>query len=187
MKYGIVVIGASLGGLLSLKAILFGLPGNFRLPVAIVQHRNANAGGELQSTLQHDCALRVREACEKDAIEPGTVTLAPPGYHLLVEADHFALSTEAPVYYARPSIDVLFESAAEAMGARVIGVVLTGTLSDGALGLAAIQRHGGLALIESAATALAAGMPEAAAKATVNATELKVEEIGPHLIELALK
>ena len=75
----------------------------------------------------------------------------------------------------------------EAMGARVIGVVLTGTLSDGALGLAAIQRHGGLALIESAATALAAGMPDAAARATVNATQLKLEEIGPHLIELALK
>ncbi len=142
MKYAIVVIGASLGGLR---------------------------------------ALRVREACDKDAIEPGTVTLAPPNYHLLVEADHFALSTEAPVYYARPSIDVLFQSAAEAMGSRAIGVVLSGTGSDGALGLAAIQRHGGLALIESAASA------DAAARATVNATVLKLEEIGPHLIELALK
>ncbi len=187
MKYGIVVIGASLGGLRALKAILFALPGNFRLPLAIVQHRSSDAGDELQFALQDGCALRVREACDKDAIEPGTVTLAPPNYHLLVEADHFALSTEAPVYYARPSIDVLFESAAEAMGARAIGVVLTGALSDGALGLAAIQRHGGLALIESAATAHAAAMPAAAALATVNATVLKLEEIGPHLIELSLK
>jgi two-component system chemotaxis response regulator CheB len=187
MKYGIVVIGASLGGLRALKAILSALPGNLRLPLAIVQHRSADAGDELQFALQDGCALRVREASDKDAIEPGTVTLAPPNYHLLVEADHFALSTEAPVYYARPSIDVLFESAAEAMGSRVIGVVLTGTLSDGARGLAAIQRHGGLALIESAATAFAAGMPDAAARATVNATVLKLEEIGPYLIELALK
>lgn len=129
----------------------------------------------------------MRTARDKDAIEPGTITLSPPNYHLLVEAEHFALSTEAPVYYARPSIDVLFESAADAMGSRVIGVVLTGTLSDGALGLAAIQRHGGLALIESATTAFAAGMPDAAARATVNATVLKLEEVGPHLIELALK
>ncbi len=187
MKYGIVVIGASLGGLRALKAILLALPGNFRLPVAILQHRSADAGDELQFALQDGCALRVREACDKDAIEPGTVTLAPPNYHLLVEADHFSLSTEAPVHYARPSIDVLFESAAEAMGPRAIGVILTGTLSDGAHGLAAIQRHGGLALIESAATAVAAGMPDAAARATVNATVLKLEEIGPHLIELGLE
>ncbi len=187
MKYGIVVIGASLGGLRALKAILSALPGNFRLPLAIVQHRNADAGDELQFALQDGCALRVRAACDKDAIEPGIVTLAPPNYHLLVEADHYALSTEAPVCYARPSIDVLFESAAETMGSRVIGVILTGALSDGALGLAAIQRHGGMALIESATTAFAAGMPAAAARTTVNATELKLEEIGPHLIELVLK
>jgi len=187
MKYGIVVIGASLGGLPALKAILSALPGNFRLPLAIVQHRSADGGDELQFALQDGCALRLRTARDKDAIEPGTITLSPPNYHLLVEAEHFALSTEAPVYYARPSIDVLFESAADAMGSRVIGVVLTGTLSDGALGLAAIQRHGGLALIESATTAFAAGMPDAAARATVNATVLKLEEVGPHLIELALK
>ncbi len=187
MKYAIVVIGTSLGGLRALKAILSTLPGNFPLPLAIVQHRSADAGNELQFTLQDGCALRVREACDKDAIEPGTVTLAPPNYHLLVEAGHFALSTEAPVYYARPSINLLFESAAEAMGSRVIGVVLTGTLSDGARGLAAIQRHGGLALIESGATSFAAGMPDTAARATVNATVLNLEKIGPHLIELALK
>ncbi len=187
MKYAIVVIGASLGGLRALKAILSALPGNFRLPLAIVQHRSADAGDELQIALQDGCALRVREACDKDAIEPGTVTLAPPNYHLLVDADHYALSTQAPVYYARPSIDLLFESAAEAMGARVIGLILTGTLSDGALGLAAIQRHGGLALIESTATAVATGMPDAAARATLNATVLQLEEIGPHLIELSLK
>ncbi len=187
MKYGIVVIGTSLGGLRALQVILSALPGNFPLPLAIVQHRSADVGNELQFALQNGCALRVREACDKDAIEPGTVTLAPPNYHLLVEADHFALSTEAPVNYARPSIDLLFESAAAAMGSRVIGVVLTGTLSDGALGLAAIQRRGGLALIESEATAFAAGMPVAATRATVNATEFKLEEIGSHLIELALK
>ena len=184
MKYGIVVIGASLGGLASLRGVLSALPGGFHLPVVIVQHRSPDADDTLQFLLQRDCALLVREAHDKEAIMPGKVYLAPGGYHLLIEADHFVLSTDDPVHHAQPSIDVLFESAAESFGPRAIGVVLTGTGEDGAQGLAKIERHGGVALIESPQTAFAAGMPDAAVAATLHATELKQEEIGPMLVKL---
>lgn len=187
MKYGLVVIGASLGGLTALKAILAALPKTFRLPVAIVQHRNPGAGDSLQFVLQESCALPVREAQDKEPIEPGNVYLAEPDYHLLVDGDHFSLSTEGAVLRARPSIDVLFETAAESFGGKLIGLVLTGTGTDGALGLAAIQRRGGLALIESPATALAPEMPAAAVTAAKSGIELRVEEIGPYLVKLSLK
>ena len=186
MKYGLVVIGASLGGLHALRTILSTLPGNFPLPLAIVQHRNPDAGDPLQFVLQEACALPVQEIEDKDAIEPKTVHLAPPNYHLLVEAKNFALSTEEPVAFARPSIDILFESASESFGARLIGVVLTGTGKDGALGLATIQRRGGLALVESRRSAMSASMPEAAVDATVDAIELDLTQIGPYLVEMSL-
>jgi two-component system chemotaxis response regulator CheB len=187
MRYGLVVIGASLGGLRALTAILSALPPGFRLPLAVVQHRKPDAGDSLRVVLQASCALPVRAALDKTPIEPGVVHVAEPDYHLLVEGGHFALSTEESVQYARPSIDVLFETAAESWGGRLIGVVLTGTGRDGALGLAAVQRHGGLALIESPATALEPAMPKAAAQAAPGATKLKLEAIGPYLIELSLQ
>ena len=184
MKYGLVVIGASLGGLNSLRGVLSALPGSFRLPLAIVQHRSPDGDATLQFLLQKECAHLVQEAEDKEAIMPGRVYLAPGGYHLMVEEDHFVLSTEAPVDYAMPSIDLLFRTAAESFGPRAIGVVLTGTGKDGALGLAEIERHGGVALIESPQTAAAQGMPQAALAATLHATELKLEEIGPYLVKL---
>ena len=187
MKYALVVIGASLGGLRALRAVLSTLPAAFRLPLAVVQHRSPDAGDPLQVVLQESCALPVREVEDKAPIAPGAVYLAEPNYHLLVDGDHFSLSTEDAVLNARPSIDVLFESAGESFGERLIGVVLTGTGRDGALGLAAIQRRGGLALIEAPASALAAEMPEAAVEATRGAVELKLEAIGPYLVELGLK
>jgi two-component system chemotaxis response regulator CheB len=184
MKYGLVVIGASLGGLNSLRRVLSALPGTFRLPVAIVQHRSSDADDTLQFLLQKECARLVREVEDKEAIMPGKIYLAPGGYHLLVEEDHFALSTEASVNHAQPSIDLLFKTAAEHFGSRVVGVVLTGTGTDGALGLAEIECCGGVALIESRQTAFAQGMPAAAVEATLHATELKLEEIGPYLVKL---
>jgi len=187
MKYGLIVVGASLGGLYAVRTVLSTLPATFRLPLAVVQHRNPHAGNSLRFVLQEACALRVREAEDKQPIEAGSVYLAPGGYHLLVDGDHFALSTEDPIRFAQPSIDVLFETAAESFGARVIGVVLTGSSSDGAAGLAAIRRHGGRVLIESPATAMASEMPEAARRANPGAVELKLEEIGPYLLELSLE
>lgn len=186
MKYGLVVIGASLGGLQALRTVLSALPGNFPLPLAIVQHRNPDAGDSLQFVLREACALPVQEILDKAPIEPKTVHLAPPNYHLLVEARHFALSTEEPVAFARPSIDILFDSASESFGPRLIGLVLTGTGKDGAQGLASIQRRGGLALVESRKSAMSASMPEAAVDATVNAIELDLAQIGPYLVQMSL-
>ncbi|MBI2305892.1 MAG: chemotaxis protein CheB [Rhodocyclales bacterium] len=187
MKYGIVVIGASLGGLQAVHKVLAGLPGDFPLPLAVAQHRRQEGGDSLLFVLQDSCALSVREGEDKLPIMPGCVYLAPSGYHLLVDGDHFALSTESPVSYAQPSIDVLFESAADTFGRRAIGVVLTGSGRDGAAGLAAIKQRGGVALVESAETALAAEMPDAARAATPGAKSLRIEAIPLCLLELSRK
>lgn len=182
--YALVVIGTSLGGLRALRTVLSALPRSFRLPLAVVQHRTPDAGDPLQVVLQQLCALPVVEAQDKARIEPATVYLAPPNYHLLIEDDHFSLSTEDAVLYARPSINVFFESAARALGARVIGVIMTGTGTDGALGLAALQDAGGLAIVEHPGSALMAEMPQAAADAARGALALTREEIGQALARL---
>lgn len=187
MKYALVVIGASTGGLQAVRTVLSMLPATFRLPIAVVQHRQPVASDALEFVWQQACALPVREAVDKQPIEPGRVYLAPVGYHLLIDGDHFALSTEDPILFAQPSIDVLFETAAESFGARVIGVILTGSNDDGADGLAAIRRREGMAIVESPAKAYAGTMPEAAKRATHDAVELALEEIGPYLLELSLK
>ncbi|MDO8437039.1 MAG: chemotaxis protein CheB [Nitrosomonadaceae bacterium] len=187
MKYALVVIGASLGGLRAMQTILSALPADFRLPVALVQHRPQDAGDELAFVLRKHCALPLHEVEDKTAIGAGAVYIAPPGYHLLVDGDHFALSTEAPVLWARPSIDILFESAAEAFGPRLIGVTLTGTGQDGALGLTVVHRHGGMALVESPETAHAKEMPQAAIAMGRGKIQLELEAIGPYLVELSLK
>ncbi len=184
MTPALVVIGASLGGLQALRAVLAALPKGYRLPVAVVQHRTPEAGDSLAVVLQESTPLTVREAADKLPVEAGNVYLAPSGYHLLVEGDHFALSTEEPVLFAQPSIDVLFESAAESWGARAVGVVLTGTGRDGAAGAAAIQRAGGRVVVESPATAQEGEMPQGALDATSNAMQLPLEKIGPHLAGL---
>ena len=127
------MVGASLGGIDALKVVLGGLPARF--PCRSRSSSTAAArGGDLRALLQRYSALPVVDAEDKDAVVPGGVYLAPAGYHLLVEPGSFALSVDAPVVYARPSIDVLFESAADGYGAASIGVVLTGTGADGAAG-----------------------------------------------------
>ena len=162
MAYKLVVIGASLGGLHAIAALLGGLPASFPLPVAIVQHRHRESEASLEAVLQRATQLPVCEIEDKQAIRPGTACLAPADYHLMVESGAFALSTDAPVLYARPSIDVLFESAADVYGHQVIGIVLTGASTDGAAGLAAIKAAGGLTVVQEPATAECAVMPTAA-------------------------
>ena len=177
----IVVVGTSLGGLAALEILLSGLPAEFPLPVAIVQHRGMDSDETLMLLLQVHCALPVSEPDDKDPIEPGRIYLAPPGYHLLVDRGSFALSMDAKVCYARPSIDVLFESAAEAYKERVIGVVLTGASRDGSEGLARIKGRGGLAVVQDPKGAEAPTMPEAAiAKVKVDRI-LPLPQIGLHL------
>lgn len=160
--YDIIVIGTSMGGLHALEVLLTGLPKQFLLPVAIAQHRHKTSDDALSVFLQQQCNLPLSEAEDKEVIAPGHVYLAPPDYHLMVETGCFALSTEAPVFHARPSINLLFESAADAYGKRAIGVILTGASEDGARGIACIKANGGLAIVQEPTTAESPTMPKAA-------------------------
>ncbi|HEY9651527.1 MAG TPA: chemotaxis protein CheB [Coleofasciculaceae cyanobacterium] len=195
--YELVVLGTSLGGLQALEVLLKGLPKTFPMPIAIVQHRHRGSDETLSVFLQRYCALPLTEVEDKEIIRPGQVYLAPADYHLLIELgwswEHetdemrnpsFALSTEAPVCHARPSIDALFESAADAFGERVIGVVLTGASHDGAQGLLKIKARGGLAVIQEPKTAQARIMPQAAIAAVPTAKVLPLAEIAPFLVHL---
>ncbi len=184
MSFKIIVVGTSLGGLNALAVLLRGLPPDFMLPMAIVQHRHKDSDRSLDAFLQEYCALPIGEVEDKAPIMPGHVYLAPADYHLLVEPDGFALSTEAPVWYARPSIDVLFESAAGAYGAFAVGVIMTGASQDGALGLAAIKARGGLAVVQEPDTAECRVMPEAAIATAAVDCVLPLEEIAPFLMRI---
>lgn len=181
MDFKIVVIGASLGGLNALEVILAELPKNLPVAVAIAQHRHKTSDGELIRYLQEKSLLPVMEAEDKQPIISGRVFLAPADYHLLVEPGYFSLSTDAPVIFARPSIDVLFESAADVYGAQVIGIILTGASNDGATGLAKIQAYGGRVIIQKPDTAECPIMPKAAIKAVKIPTILPLAEIVPFL------
>jgi len=165
----LVVVGVSQGGLKAIGALLEGLAEGFPVPLAIVQHRQPESEGRLVGLLQKHTGLRVREAEDKEEIARGNVYLAPTDYHLLVDRGHFALSTEAPVCRARPSVDVLFESAADSFHDRVLAVVLTGASEDGARGAACIRRAGGLVVVQAPETAEARAMPDAALRAVPDA------------------
>jgi two-component system, chemotaxis family, protein-glutamate methylesterase/glutaminase len=182
--FKLVVIGTSLGGLSALKVLLSGLPADFPVAVAVVQHRHKDSENMMSSFLRPYVALPIREVVDKDDLMPGTVYIAPADYHLLVEAGYFTLSTDEPVSYARPSIDVLFESAADVYGEFVIGIVLTGANQDGAKGLAAIKAQGGSTIVQEPATAESATMPAAAIATAVVDWVLPLSEIAPHLINL---
>lgn len=177
----LVVVGTSTGGLNALQTLLPKLPKKFSCAVVVVQHRGKEPGSQLRDFLQRSSSLPVKEPEDKEPIRAGCVYLAPRDYHLLVEPGNFALSTEAPVYFARPSIDVLFESAADAYGEDVIGVVLTGANGDGARGLARIKEAGGLAVVEEPSSAQAPEMPQAALAATKVDRVLPLPEIGVFL------
>jgi two-component system, chemotaxis family, protein-glutamate methylesterase/glutaminase len=180
----IVVIGTSTGGLAAMQVLLPGLAEGLGCALVVAQHRGKDPGSRLCDFLQKSSRLPVGEPEDKEPIRPGRVYLAPRDYHLLIEEGSFALSTEAPVYFARPSIDVLFESAADAYGERVVGVVLTGANGDGARGLARIKAAGGLALVQEPATAQAREMPEAAIAATRVDHVLPLREVARFLNDL---
>lgn len=180
---GLVVIGASWGGLTALRAVLRALPAGFPAAVVVVQHRSPREG-MLAALLADGGALDVREAEDKDELRGGAVLVGPPGYHLLIEGDTVSLNVDEPVRDSRPSIDVLFESAAVARGARAAGVVLTGANDDGAAGLAAIRRRGGIAVVQDPDGAERSEMPAAALAACPDALVLALERIGPRLASI---
>lgn len=178
MAYELVVIGTSWGGLHALRRVLGGLPAAFDVPVVVVQHRHRDSDHLLVHLLQEHTPLKVHEIEDKTELEAGGVYVAPADYHVLVEVGHLALSTEEPVRYSRPSIDVTFESAADAYGARTVGVIMTGANDDGARGLKRIADRGGATIVQDPATAESAVMPAAALKLVPDARIAKVEEIG---------
>jgi two-component system, chemotaxis family, protein-glutamate methylesterase/glutaminase len=184
MSYGLIVVGASLGGFHALEILLGDLPGDFPLPVAVAQHRSSDSDELLPSLLARRSRLPVAEAEDKQHILPGHVYIAPANYHLLIEEGHFALSTEGPVQFARPSVDVLFESAADAYRDKVVGVLLSGSNRDGARGLALIKEYGGLAIVQDPASAESRHMPEAAIASTRIDHVLPLPEIARLLTEL---
>ena len=180
----IIVIGTSIGGLNALETVLPALPRDFDLPVVVVQHRTRDTNHDLCAHLARRCTLPVIEPNDKDDITKGCIYLAPRNYHLLIEDRGFALSIDAPVMSARPSVDVLFESAADVFPASTIGVILTGTNRDGAAGLRSIKRRGGYTIVEDPETAVARSMPDAAIQSVAPDRVLPLERIAPHLVEL---
>ena len=183
MTMPFIAIGTSLGGSAALQKLLPALPRDWMAVVTLVFHRAQDAGDTLDRFLRRYSPLPVEEARDKTPIAPGHLYYAPSDYHLMVEENHFALSTEAAVSYARPSIDVLFQTAAEVYGERVAGVVLSGSGHDGAAGLAAIKERGGLTVVQSLESAESTYMPNAAIATGKVDKILPVEEIVPFLLK----
>ena len=161
--YAIVLMAASAGGLAAISAVLGALPADFAIPVLVVQHLDPRHVSLMSEILRRRTSLRVEDATAGTRVEAGTVYLAPPDEHLLVTGDgRLRLSHADPVHFVRPSADLLFESAAESFPGRAIGVVLSGTGSDGNMGVRALERAGGTVIAQDPDTAEFAGMPQAA-------------------------
>lgn len=180
----IIVMGTSAGGLRALERILGALPANYTLPIVVVQHRSkeSDAFADVMSNL---VSIPVREAEDKEPILAPCVYLAPPDYHLMLEPGRLALSTDDVVNFSRPSIDVMFESAADAYGSGVVAVLLTGANSDGTRGLARIRSAGGYAIVQDPKTAESAEMPAAAIKEGVVDRVIPLDDISKELIRIA--
>ena len=181
----IAVVGTSWGGLAALSQLIAALPGNFALPLAVVQHRSRHADDLLASLLQDMTELRVVDVEDKEPIEPGSVYIAPANYHMLVEHGHFSLTTDPLEKFSRPSIDVTFISAGDAYPGTVLGVVLTGANDDGSRGLKHIVRRGGRAIVQDPETAESKAMPLAARMAVPEAEVLPLSRIPERLVEIA--
>lgn len=185
VPYRAVVIGVSAGGMEALREILGRLPADFPLPLLVVQHMGGESDDFLARWLDQRCAIRVKEAEDKEVLAACTAYLAPANYHLLVEDDgSLALSLEGWVNFSRPSIDLLFESAADVYGSALIAVVLTGANSDGSRGLVAVKRRGGLVVVQDPAGAEFATMPRAAIQAAKVDFVLPLPAIGRFLANL---
>lgn len=184
-KFSAVVIGSSAGGIKALNILLSALPHTFLLPIIIVQHLHPNSNSYLVNILQSGCPLLVKQADEKENIRQSTIYIAPPNYHLLIEEDFsFSLSLEERVNFSRPSIDVLFETAAAAYQHQLIGIVLTGANQDGSQGLKKIKQRGGYTIVQDPDTAEADTMPKAAIAATPVDKILAVKAMVPYLLQL---
>ncbi len=181
-----VAIGGSAGSVQALSRILPALPAGFPLPVFVVVHVPPDRGNALVPLFQSKCRVAVKEAEDKEPAQGGVVYFAPSDYHLLIEADgSLSLSSDEPVNHSRPSIDVLFESAADAFGPALAGVILTGANHDGARGLTAVAHLGGVAIVEHPGSAYSPTMPAAALAACPSASAMKLDAIASYLSGLA--
>jgi two-component system chemotaxis response regulator CheB len=180
-----IVMGASAGGVEALMRLLPALPATVNIPLFIVLHLPRDRPSLLPEVFAPKCLLRVCEAQDKEPVRPGTVYFAPPDYHLLVdEGPRLALSSDEPVNFSRPSIDVLFESAADVYGPRLLGIVLTGANEDGAAGLAAVSAAGGLTIVQQPQSAQVKSMVISALNRNPTSQVLELEGIATLLATL---
>ncbi|MBN2614119.1 MAG: chemotaxis protein CheB [Bacteroidales bacterium] len=183
--YEAIVMGTSAGGLSALKKMLPGFPADFPCPVLVVQHISPQSDSYLIKMLDELCPMKVKEAVDTEQIESGTIYFAPPDYHLLVETDRsMSLTVDEKVNYSRPSIDVLFETAAEAYGENLIGIILTGANADGAVGLLKIKNYGGYTMVQDPNDAENAVMPEKAMRMVLPDQVLTIDEMVPFLLKM---
>lgn len=185
MRYKAIVIGSSAGGLKALKKLLTKFGKDFKIPIIIVQHTSPNSDNYITTYLNDLCELEIKEADEKEPITGGHVYFAPPNFHLMVEEDFsLSLSVEDRVNFARPAIDVLFDTAADCYKAELIGIVLTGANNDGSRGLKKIKRLGGLTIVQDPETAEVESMPVSAIKTTKVDHILSLTAISKLLIKI---
>jgi two-component system chemotaxis response regulator CheB len=183
-----VVMGASAGGGLALVELLSRLPTDYRLPIMVVQHLHPDDDGGFAKHLDRETSITVATVCDKQPITPGQVYVAPANYHLLVERNGtLALSTDARVNGSRPSIDVLFESAANVWGPGLMAILLSGASRDGTQGLGAVKTLGGLTVVQDPATAPFSLMPQSAIDAGAAQRMMRLKEIGLRLVQIDTK
>lgn len=180
----LIVIGCSLGGMKALEKIFSALPKDFHTPIAVTQHRHRASNEGLPAFFRRVTELCVVDVDDKQWIKPNCIYFAPANYHLLIDKGEFNLSIDAAVAYSRPSVDVMFESGADAYGDRLVAVILTGANSDGARGVARIRKKGGFVIAQDPETAEAPQMPQAAIDTGLVDRILPLEKIGPYLVEL---
>ena len=183
-NYELIAIGCSMGGMHALQTIFASLPQGFPVPIVAVQHRFRTSNESLPAYFRRNCKLDVVDATDKQWVKPGTVYLAPADYHLMVDRGELSLSTEAKVAHSRPSIDMLFESAADAYAQSLVAVILTGANDDGTRGAKRVKQRGGFVVVQDPLTAESPAMPQAAIAAVRVDRVLPLERIGPFLIEL---
>lgn len=184
-RYEIVAIGSSAGGIRALEILLGELPDGFPAPVLIVQHLDPRHRSLMAEIMQRRSRMTVKEAADGEEILPSRVYIAPPNRHMLVTDSHISLTSTAFVHFSRPSIDLLFESVAATYGDRSIGVILSGTGRDGAMGIKAIKEKGGTTIVQDQATSEHFGMPEAAIETGMVDFVLPIRDIPGALVELA--
>lgn len=185
-RYKAIVAGVSTGGVEALKVVLGKLPKDFPLPVIVVAHISPEADNGLALLLDDLCRIKVKEADELEKASAATVYIAPPNYHLQLERNScLSLTIDPPVNYARPSVDVLFETAADALGPALIGVVMTGAGSDGSRGLKRIKKSGGVVVVQDPENAVAESMPRSAMIAVKPDHVVPLEQLGALLRKLS--